>query len=158
MQVPGLILSQVRFSFPDFHSWKRKNFISNARAILANLKYFFAATFCRMVFPGLFKIYLKNHSLYTSNYVCTLNFIILYQNAGHKFCRTLICKTAGFLRQKSRTIQLDSWQLHVVHVHRAISPRARRIHYTYIMRCHPHHLSVWIMITYIIIASIGPPR
>ena len=45
--------------------------------------------------PGLFKTYLKYYWPYTSN---TLNCSILYQNAKHKFCRTLsrICKTAGY--------------------------------------------------------------
>ena len=53
-------------------------------------------------FAGLFSFlqdtprsYLKYYWPYTSN---TLNFSILYQNARHKFCRTLsrICRTAGY--------------------------------------------------------------
>ena len=57
--------------------------------------------FCRT--PPVFLTYLKYYWPYTSN---TLNSSILYQNARHKFCRTLsrICRTAGYLRQKSRTV------------------------------------------------------
>ena len=48
----------------------------------------------------------KTHQKIIGSTPQTLNFIILYQNARHKFCRTLsrICRTAGYLRQQSYSL------------------------------------------------------
>ena len=74
---------------------------------LPTKNFFFAGqnpTFCRtfLVFGG-HPWSFQNIPQILSN---TLNSSILYQNARHKFCRTLsrICRTAGYLRQKSRTV------------------------------------------------------
>ena len=69
--------------------------------------------FCRT--PPVFSKHTSN--LYwpcTSN---TLNYSILYQNARHKLCRTLsrICRTAGYLRQKSRTVLQKAGRLATMH-------------------------------------------
>ena len=85
--------------------------------VLANQKFFlqdkiphFAGPFSFLQdTPGLFKTYLKYYWPYTSN---ALNSSILYQKS---ICRTLsrICRTAGYLRQKSRTV--GNYEVGVIH-------------------------------------------